>query len=48
MKTLAGDTPLPVYMDKFAFEADGIFEVNRVKPHTDFHGDNESGVAKMH
>ncbi len=45
--TLAGDAPLPVYMDKLAFEADGVFVVNRVKPHTDFHGEHESGLAKM-
>lgn len=38
---------LPVYMDKNAFEADGIVVVNRVKPHTGFSGDHESGLLKM-
>jgi nickel-dependent lactate racemase len=37
----------PVYMDKNAYESDGIIVVNRVKPHTDFTGDNESGIVKM-
>ncbi|MDF2930531.1 MAG: hypothetical protein K0Q75_2769, partial [Anaerospora sp.] len=38
---------LPVYMDKHAFEADGIVVLNRVKPHTAFRGNNESGIVKM-
>jgi hypothetical protein len=37
----------PVYMDKNAYESDGIIVVNRVKPHTDFSGKNESGIVKM-
>lgn len=37
----------PVVMDKYACEADGIIVVNRVKPHTSFHGDVESGLMKM-
>jgi len=41
------DNGLPVYMDKFAHDADGIVVINRVKPHTCFHGPNESGVVKM-
>jgi hypothetical protein len=41
------DSGLPVFMDKFAYEADGIFELNRVKPHTDFHGEHQSGIVKM-
>lgn len=36
-----------VYMDLYASQADGIILVNRVKPHTDFHGNVESGLAKM-
>lgn len=36
-----------VYMDKHAYEADGIVVINRVKPHTDFHGLTESGLMKM-
>jgi hypothetical protein len=37
----------PVYCDKFAYEADYIIPVNRVKPHTSFRGKHESGLAKM-
>lgn len=37
----------PVYMDKFAAEADGVFVINRVKTHTSFDGPIESGLAKM-
>ncbi|HCP15747.1 MAG TPA: DUF2088 domain-containing protein [Peptococcaceae bacterium] len=37
----------PVYMDKNAYEADGIISLNRVKPHTDFISKIESGVVKM-
>ena len=45
--TLPGEERLPLYMDKIAAQADAVFVVNRVKAHTDFHGDNESGIAKM-
>jgi Lactate racemase N-terminal domain len=38
---------LPIYFDKNAYQADGIVLANRVKPHTDFHADHESGVLKM-
>lgn len=38
---------LPIYFDKNAHEADGIVLLNRVKPHTDFRSDHESGVLKM-
>ncbi|WP_407270858.1 lactate racemase domain-containing protein [Radiobacillus sp. PE A8.2] len=38
---------LPVYIDKFASEADGIVVLNRVKPHTAFRGPVESGIMKM-
>ena len=38
---------LKVYCDKNAYEADWIIPVNRVKPHTSFRGDNESGLLKM-
>jgi hypothetical protein len=37
----------PLYMDRNAFEADGVVLINRIKPHTDFHGTYESGLAKM-
>jgi hypothetical protein len=38
---------IPVFLDRFAWEADGIFLVNRVKPHTDFVGPIESGLMKQ-
>ena len=38
---------VPVYFDKFAYEADHVAVVARVKPHTDFSGDIESGLFKM-
>jgi hypothetical protein len=41
------DTGMPVYLDTHAAGADGIFPVNRVKPHTCFHGPIESGCTKM-
>jgi Lactate racemase N-terminal domain len=36
-----------VFMDRHAWEADGIVVFNRVKPHTDFSGSIESGLLKM-
>ncbi|NLM25631.1 MAG: DUF2088 domain-containing protein [Firmicutes bacterium] len=44
-----GELPngLPVYVDKYACEADGIVVINRVKPHTAFRGPIESGLMKM-
>lgn len=38
---------LPVYVDKYASEADAIIVINRVKPHTAFRGPVESGIMKM-
>lgn len=38
---------MPVLCDKFAYESDGIVFLNKVKPHTDFRGKHESGLAKM-
>src|SRR5438105_4355678 len=38
---------MPVWLDRFAAEADWIGVVNRVKPHTDFKGSIESGLFKM-
>ncbi len=37
----------PVYFDRFAFEADRVLVVNRIKPHTRFAGVIESGLMKM-
>src|SRR5579859_1415298 len=36
-----------LFMDAAAAAADGIIVVNRIKPHSDFHGPIESGLAKM-
>jgi hypothetical protein len=36
-----------VYQDRNASGADAIVLVNRIKPHTDFHGPIESGLMKM-
>jgi hypothetical protein len=41
------DDGLPVYLDRNAAAADGIVVINRVKKHTDFHGEIESGLMKM-
>ena len=38
---------LPVYFDKIAFEAGGIIVVNRVKVHTAFKSEIESGLHKI-
>lgn len=38
---------IPVHFDRHAFEADHVVVVNRVKPHTRFVGDIESGLMKM-
>jgi hypothetical protein len=39
---------VPVFIDRQAFEhADIIIPINRVKPHTDFTGEIESGLSKM-
>lgn len=42
---LEDDTP--VYVNKLAYEADGIVVMNRIKAHTAFRGTYESGVMKM-
>ena len=44
-----GSTPegFPVFMDRNAWESDGVLVINRVKPHTGFSGRVESGLAKM-
>lgn len=38
---------VPVWTARDLAEADGVIVVNRVKPHTDFHGEVESGLVKM-
>lgn len=50
METVIVDrTPqgIPVHFDKHASQADHVFIVGRVKPHTGFVGDVESGLHKM-
>jgi hypothetical protein len=44
-----GTTPegFRVFMDRNAWESDGVVVVNRIKPHTDFSGKIESGLLKM-
>lgn len=44
-----GTTPegFPAFMDRNAWESDGVLVINRVKPHTGFSGGVESGLAKM-
>ena len=37
----------PVLVDKHLRDADKIIVINRIKPHTDFKGDIESGLVKM-
>lgn len=37
----------PVYLDSHALSADHVLVVNRIKPHTRFVGDIESGLMKM-
>lgn len=43
-KTEAG---ISVYMDKIAYESDGVILVNRIKEHTDFSANIESGLMKI-
>jgi hypothetical protein len=38
---------LKVYFDKEAYQADGVIAVNRIKVHTAFKSDIESGLCKM-
>ncbi|HEX4277992.1 MAG TPA: hypothetical protein VHZ74_21710 [Bryobacteraceae bacterium] len=47
--TSLGKTPegIETFAGKDAWESDGIFVINRVKWHTSFEGEIESGVAKM-
>lgn len=41
------DDGTPLHMDRFAFEADGIVLLNKIKPHTAFKAPVESGLTKM-
>ncbi len=44
---LEGDLEMSVFMDKHAYESDGVILLNRIKPHTAYHGEFESGLVKM-
>ncbi|NOX53436.1 MAG: DUF2088 domain-containing protein [Planctomycetes bacterium] len=46
---VVAETPqgVPVHFDKYAYEADHVFVWGRVKPHTCFTGEIESGLHKM-
>src|ERR1051326_5041865 len=37
----------PIYWEKNALGADAVLLINRIKAHTDFTGEIESGIAKM-
>jgi hypothetical protein len=41
------DDQIPVYLDKLASEADHIVLINRIKKHTEFDHEFESGLIKM-
>lgn len=41
------DNGAPVYMDQNAYEAEGLIVVNRIKAHTAFKDEIESGLLKM-
>jgi hypothetical protein len=38
---------IPIFLGKFAHQADGLVLINRIKPHTDFAGPTQSGIIKM-
>jgi len=42
-----GDSACRLFMDRHVYESDGAILINRIKPHTDFHGRYESGLMKM-
>jgi hypothetical protein len=41
------DQGVKVFCDRLAYQSDMIVAINRVKPHTGFRGENESGIVKM-
>jgi hypothetical protein len=43
----AGVLKHKIYMDRYAAGAHGIILINRIKPHTSFHADHESGLVKL-
>lgn len=47
VETLGKVGHVGVFMNNLAWASDGVILINRIKPHTDFHGDYESGLVKM-
>ncbi|MDE0632878.1 MAG: lactate racemase domain-containing protein [Caldilineaceae bacterium] len=47
VKQIAEAAGMPVYWDRHAAEADAVIPVNRVKAHTAFRADHESGLCKI-
>jgi hypothetical protein len=43
----ATERDVPVYLDSYAADADALVVINRIKTHTKFEGDIESGLFKM-
>jgi hypothetical protein len=46
---VVGSTPrgFDIHTDRLAWDSDGIVALNRIKPHSDFSGNVESGLMKM-
>ncbi|MFZ5597293.1 MAG: hypothetical protein ACOY31_09820 [Bacillota bacterium] len=44
---IAGENGRACPVNRLAFNFDHIIVINRIKPHTSFHGDHESGLLKM-
>lgn len=42
-----GELKHRIFMDKIAYNSDGVILINKIKPHTDFHSTYESGLVKM-
>ncbi|MCY4409525.1 MAG: lactate racemase domain-containing protein, partial [Caldilineaceae bacterium] len=47
VKQIGETDGMPVYWDRHAAEADAVIPVNRVKAHTAFRADHESGLCKI-
>lgn len=47
VQPMGEENGIPLFLDRLAFEADGIVLINRIKLHTDFSGPTESGIIKM-
>ncbi|MBN1577652.1 MAG: hypothetical protein JW913_13920 [Chitinispirillaceae bacterium] len=47
VEELAGGAEYRLFISRAANRADGTILINRIKPHTDYHGTYESGLVKM-